>query len=297
MFFTTRYDSGPRVILAQALLRLNGFRLTISGKWDDATEMAVTALRAQMGASKANGPINGPVMAHMLQHSRIKIIDAVDASAGEVREYAEKDLRNNHHVKPVINERRVGHGVEDAMSRIRKRASGHRIGALRFCGHGNRGTWISVAVGDPVHAQWEGRWKDYDAMAADWPSYIDYAHFERMRPLLTPLRPLFASFGYVQIHSCRIGQQGELLQKLADTWNVPIMGGLTNQQVAAQYYDQYGDKVDTLLVLTGPTVTKYPGGASMRSWAARVDRDVLDIPGAFDAARTYVGKRVSSFMR
>ena len=296
MFFATHNDRGPPILLLQALLRMNGYKLKINGVWDDTTEASVQAFRTKMGASSAYGPVNGPVAAQLLKHARIKIIDAVDASSGECRDWAEWDLKYNQHVKPIFNERRAGHGVEDAVSRIKKRAHAHQIGALRFSGHGNRGTWISVAVGDPVHAQMAGRWDDYNRMAADWPSYIDYAHFERMRPLLTPLRPLFAPFAFVMVHSCKIGQQTGLLQKLADTWNVPVTGGLSNQPVALYTTNSYGDRVDSTIVITGPATVAYPGGCDLAGWAKRVDQQVLDVPGMIDAGKNYVAQQLKSVL-
>ena len=295
MFFATHNDRGPHMLLLQALLRMSGYKLKINGIWDAATEASVQAFRTKMGASTAYGPVNGAVTAQLLWQAHIKIIDAVDASLlPEHRTMVEQEMTRNQHVKPIFNERRPGHGVEDAISRIKKRSHGHHIGALRFSGHGNLGRWICIAVGDPVHALDAGRRIDYERMAADWPSYIDYSHFERIRPLLRPLRRCFAPFAFVQIHSCRIGQQTGLLQKLADTWNVPVTGGLSVQPIAEYTTNAYGDRVASALVITGPATIAYPGGSDLASWANRVDQQVLDIPGMIDAGKCYVAKQVKS---
>lgn len=195
-------------------------------------------------------------------------------------------------IKPVVNTRRVGHGVEDAMSRIRKRAMDHRIGALRLAGHGNLGTWISVALGDPVGALEDHNYAAYDAMKADWPSYIDYAHFVQMKPILAKLAPSFAPFGYVEAHSCCIGKQHRLLQSLADVWGVPVSGGLENQYAGTVQRDRWGNAFVSAFMLTGRVVTAYPGRMNLAQWAARANQLVPNLPGLVEQGRRVIQARL-----
>lgn len=287
MFFASKNDRGPHVVLLQALLRLHGYNLTISGYWQQKTEEAVAHFRMTMGAQEKHGPVNPTVIAQLLQGKRIKLINAVDAEAGAAGVGTARSTKAAGG-KPVMNERRVGHGVEDAMSRIRKRAEGHKIGALRFFGHGNRGTWISVALGDPVHALDEGRYQDYDAMAADWPSYIDYAHLEKMKPILKTLAPSFAPYGFVEAYSCRIGKQTRLLEGLADIWGVPVSGGVDNQPGGGQSKDQRGNIVPSTFSLTGEVNTAYPGNLTLEKWAARADQLIPNFPGMAEKVKNTI---------
>ncbi|MEO8137126.1 MAG: hypothetical protein ABI831_24500 [Betaproteobacteria bacterium] len=286
MFFSYN-DRGPHVVLLQALLRLEGYNLTISGYWQQKTEDAIAHFRMKMGVHSKHGPANGPVFARLVGGKHIKVIDAIDASAGGVYTYGAKAIREAGEI-PVVNERRVGHGVEDAISRIRKRAMGQRIGALRFTGHGNKGTWISVALGDPVHGEIAGKPANYSDMEADWPSYIDYAHLGKMMPILQKLAPSFAPFGFVEAHCCQIGKQTQLLEGLADIWGVPVSGGLDNQRVNDAYYDQWGNKILTTFSLRGPVKTAYPRNMTLEQWAARADLSVPNFPGMLEKGKNAV---------
>ena len=287
MFFASKSDYGPHMVLLQALLRLHGYNLTISGHWQQKTEEAVAHFRMKMGAQEKHGPVNGTVFTQLLQGKRIKMIDAVDAEAGGAFDWSVKSMKAAG-IKPVVNTRRVGHGVEDAMSRIRKRAEHHKIGALRLMGHGNRGTWISVALGDPVHAQTEGKWEAYNAMVADWPSYIDYDHLEKMKPILKTLSSSFAPYGFVDAHCCKIGQQTRLLEGLADIWGVPVSGGLENQTAGDQGVDRWGNSVPTTFRLMGPVNTAYPGNMNLAQWAARADQLIPNFPGMIEKGKNAV---------
>jgi len=294
MFFASRSYAGPHIVLLQAVLRLHGYNLTISGVWQQKTEDAVAHFRMEMGLPAKHGPVNGPIFAQMLAGKRIKVIDAIDAQAGDVYTVGVKEMRVGGN-KPIVNTKRVGHGVEDAMSRIRKRAAGHQIGALRFTGHGNKGSWISVAVGDPVHSQMAGRWTEYDAMEADWPSYIDYTHIDKMRPILSTLASSFAPFGFVEAHSCMIGKQTRLLEALANIWGVPVSGGMDNQCVGGASHDAWGNKVLTTFTLTGPVNTAYPRNMNLAQWAARADQSIPNFPGMLEKGKNVVKAQLKRF--
>jgi hypothetical protein len=276
MFFLTYGESGPRVVLIQALLRLKGINLRITGKWDEANMRAVEKYRAQLHLPPM-GPVDAQVFFNLIQKTHLKLVDSVDGSAGLVRVVAEQDMKEAG-IKPLVNPRLPGRGVSAAIDKIIARSQHHKIALLRITGHGNRGTWISVAVGDPVEAQVEGRIKDYQAMKADWKSYIDFSHFERLRPILSRLRPLFASFGSAEVHCCKIGNQKTLLQKLAETWGVPVSGGLANHQVGGYDTNQYGEYVPSTFAFQGEVFTAYPGGKNLKSWAAGIDASIPNLP-------------------
>jgi hypothetical protein len=127
---------------------------------------------------------------------------------------------------------------------------------LRFYGHGNRGTWFTIAVGDPVHA--ESNRTLHQAMVADWHGYIDLNHVNRLAPTLRRLNPYFARFASVEHHGCNLGRAGSLLQHLANIWHVPVTA--TRRQHLCM----------TVEYLENPTFTAYPRGRSLYSWARSV---------------------------
>lgn len=271
MFFATNNESSPRVVLVQMLLRQHGYDVPVTGTYDRATDAAVCAFRAQHHLAPS-GPVNPTVFFHLVQGSKLKIIDSVDASAGQFGEDSMKDMRRNG-IKPLENERIPGYGVEHAVKKIIERARDHRIALLRITGHGNRGTWISVAIGDPVHTR-ERSEAAYQRLRADWKSYIDVVHVDKLKGILKRLTPLFAQFGSAEIHGCMIGTQRDLLQTLANIWGVPVSGGLDLQYGGAYVTNDYGELVSNTFTLLGPVFTAYPGRLDLSSWAASVGASV-----------------------
>lgn len=111
---------------------------------------------------------------YLIQNTKLKLIDSIDASAGNVRVYAEKDMRAAGE-DPLLNNRIPGYGVTNTVNQIVGRAQNHKIALLRIVGHGNDGNWISVAIGDPYHTRMPGEAgrKEYrETMKADERSYI-----------------------------------------------------------------------------------------------------------------------------
>ena len=154
-----------------------------------------------------------------------------------------------------------------------RRAAGHRIALLRLFGHGNEGTWISVAVGDPFHAREHGQTPAYRAMKADWRSYINLAHLGDHLPTLARLKPLFAPFGSVELNACMIGAQTTMIKGLADVWGVPVTGGFGVQSAGPyKVMDEHGWVTTPTLILEGPVFTGYPYGLTLEDWAARAQR-------------------------
>jgi len=265
-------DHGPRVVLLQALLRMKGHDVPMNGVFDRATWDAAVRLRIATG-HEPRGPINSEIFASLLDGTRLKVIHSVDAQAGDVRVIAEKDLRARG-IDPLLIKRRVGHGVEDAVKQIIHRAQGFRIAMLRFIGHGNEGTWMSIAVGNPYHEREHGHQTPaYKAMKADWHSYISLAHLADHLPTLVRLKPFFAPYGSVELHACMIGGQTAMIKRLADLWEVPVSGGWNLQNVSAdKIRDRYGWETTYTQIFQGPVFTAYPYGLKMEEWAARMER-------------------------
>jgi hypothetical protein len=282
----------PRVILVQGLLRKQGYDVPITGKWDQKTDEAVARFRTGLGL-KPQGPIDKYVFPTLIQNTKLKVIHSVDNEAGEVATVTKNHLKKGG-TTAIMNPKVIGSGVKTAIDLIIKRAQDHKIAHLSFYGHGNRGAWISIALGDPVHAQEEGRYKDYESMKADYYSYIDYSHFERHRQVLSRLTPLFAPFASVEVHSCKIGKQWKLLNKLADTWAVPVSGGYYNQSVGEKYYvNEYGEIVNSTFSMEGHIVIAYPNKTNLESWAAKVEQSVPSLPRMVNQVQNFVSEAVT----
>ncbi|MEZ5345960.1 MAG: hypothetical protein R2681_10440 [Pyrinomonadaceae bacterium] len=280
MFFLTYGDKGPRVVLVQTLLRLKGIDVRINGIWDNDCLNAVMEYRKKLNLHPM-GPIDPKVFFNLIQDSRLKVIDSLDASAGEVAAVTQKEMHQAG-INVLMNERVPGRGVANAVDKIIKRSKDHRIGLLRIFGHGNGGNWISVALGDPYHLRKSGHQQEYEALKADWQSYLDYSHYERHRPALKKIKPLFAPFASAEIHSCTVGTvQQKLIRKLADTWGVPVVAGKGLQSVGGYFQNQWGEQVPYTFVMEGELFTAYPNNGDLRSWAAGIEASVPNLARAF----------------
>ena len=282
-YLSDKKPLGTRIVLVQSLLRYKGIDVQITGKWDQQTAGAVAKYRTQLDL-EPQGPVNGNVFFNLIQNTKLKVVESVDARAGDVARIAKTQM-NLVGVYPLMNPRKVGEGVKNAIDLIIRRAKDHKIALLRFFAHGNEGVWISVALGDPFHTRKNGHMKEYEAMKADFYSYIDYSHFERHHQVLSRLRPHFASFGSVELNTCKIGNQEELLIKLANVWGVPVTGGYDNQRVGNYDYDaktiyrnEYGEMVDSTFEMEGKVFTAYPNNSQLADWAAKIDKSLINLP-------------------
>lgn len=268
MFFLRTNDRGPKLVLVQTLLRLKGFDVKISGNWDKKTFKAIDAYRSRLNLP-VGGPVDGKVFFHLIQGTKLKLIDSIDASAGRAGENSEKDLRTAGEV-PLLNNHIPGYGVSNAVNQIVGRSLNHRIALLRIMGHGNDGRWISVAIGDPYHTRMSGESgrKEYEeTMKADERSYLTNSHYSMHERDLARLKPYFASFGYVEIHSCYIAEkQKPMLRRMADTFGVPVCGGEGLQDTGG-FYPSF--------LLEGEIFTAYPNGFDLASWSARIESSIV----------------------
>lgn len=276
MFFLTYGDTGPRVVLVQTLLRLRGIEVRINGVWDSSCMRSIERFRARLKRPPM-GPVDGRVFFQLIQGTKLKVIDSMDASAGPLTTVAKADFKWAG-IEVLLNERKPGQGVARAVDRIVERSKNHRICLLRLIGHGNGGNWICVALGDPVMLRKSGRMEEYEELKADWQSYIDYSHYERHRPNLERITPLFAKFGSAEVHSCTVGsKQQELIQKMADTWGVPVTAGLGVQYIGASKVNRWGEYVPSTFSMEGDVFTAYPGKATLQSWANSIESAIPDL--------------------
>jgi hypothetical protein len=120
---------------------------------------------------------------------------------------------------------------------------------LRIHGHGNRG--LQNVSGGEINGA--------PHMAA-----ISTQNFAQLQPTLARIKSVMLPFGSVQLLGCDVGGgKGSLLvQRLADTWGVPVTAGLHTQFAGG----------DQTFRFEGPTITAVPGGlATLKAWSAAME--------------------------
>ena len=167
--------------------------------------------------------------------SEWQIIDWVDHStpAGET-----DDLKP--YAQTLLESFGMSKGGQQLLARIQAAGRAGQVVLLRFHGHGGAGHMrLAGGVG------------------------VDHRQGERMFSAFRPLRPMFAPFGSIELHGCRLGAGAHgrsLLAGIAGAAGVPASGGI-------QY--QYGGGATTFR-FEGPTVTYCPCYEPLRAWSRRV---------------------------
>ncbi len=131
-------------------------------------------------------------------------------------------------------------GGRQILARIQAAGRAGQVVLLRFHGHGG-----------PGHMRLAGG------------SGFDYRFGEKMFSCFRPLRSMFAPFGSIELHGCRLGAGAHgraLLTGIAGAAGVPASGGIDYQ---------YGGGVTTFR-FEGSTVTCCPCGEALRTWSTRV---------------------------
>ena len=87
----------------------------------------------------------------------------------------------------------------------------------------------------------------------------------RLAAELSVLASRFAPYGSVQLHGCKVGRGragAQLLSILARAFGVPVSAGTSSQRVTSD---------EELFRHEGHVRTVYPGGGTLRTWAAAAD--------------------------
>jgi peptidoglycan hydrolase-like protein with peptidoglycan-binding domain len=268
-------ESGPRVVLLQILLNRKKAnpKLSVDGIWGPKTEKAVETFRKSLGLKPA-GPVDKDVFPKLLDGEGLQVVDSVDMGSipytdkktglprnmDSGQEAAIEDLvaAGAH---PLQMTRDPGQSVEHAVQKIINAVGTDEIALLRFHGHGNHGTWFTIAASDPVDLKEEDP-AAYKVLAADWHGYLDLKHFDQHKLTLGKLTDYFAPFGSVEHHGCRVGSNSQsLMRKLAELWGVPVTAGRPDQYFGG----------GTSLAFEGTTFTAFPPATpTLKSWAASV---------------------------
>lgn len=243
-------ENSARVVALQILLnrsRSVNPKLATDGAFGAKTSAAVDVFRDQEMMVSGPAGIADPAMwRFMLDGAGLQVVDAIDVTDPTVLEVAVPELEK--WTDPIVLGG-LSNGVEQLVQEVRARVAGQRtLMMLRLHGHGSPGLEAvshgsrKVSPGiDPIAAQ----------------SIISLALMPTLLPLLQRLDPLFHDFGFVELHSCRVGEGPNgvtFVRRLADALQAPVRAALSKQEMVQVF------------TLTGPTFTGIPGGGSLRDW-------------------------------
>jgi peptidoglycan hydrolase-like protein with peptidoglycan-binding domain len=261
MLIVNQGAEGPRAVALQILLnrfKAAGTPLEVDGHYGPKTAKAVEGFRREV--LKVPGPGGSTDLAFwkdLLWRSRLQTIEAVDVTDPMLYEMTIPELEKQK--ATTIALAGTSNGVAQVMSLVSEYArSIESVLLLRFHAHGGPGV-LSVSNGT--------RRLSAGVDAHLELNILDKVTVEKLRPTLGMIRDVFANFGFVEFHACRIaeGPQGQqLLQTLANIWNVPVTAPVGKQNAA-----------DNVFFLKGTTRTFYPGGVSLRQWAQTRNSEML----------------------
>jgi hypothetical protein len=175
-----------------------------------------------------------------------QIIDSVDRSD---HDSARHRISDHEDLAPfgqtLLEQFGLSGGAPLVITGIRARGRPGQVVLLRFHGHGSPGHML-ISSGRIASG-----------------SSLDHRYGRRFFDALGALRPIFAPFGSVEMHGCRVGRGREghaLLAGMADALGVPATGALNTQ---------FGGGSSTYC-FEGPTVTVCPNGRSLGDWSRQV---------------------------
>jgi hypothetical protein len=250
-----RGDKLPTVALAQArLVEAGANALAIDGIFGPQTEQAVLVFQNTVGIP-ATGQVEQPTWAAFSVSRPIKVIDAVDATDIAVLRADEPYLRDGHSRVEVTYG--MSGGARSLVHRLVSSTAPGSVSLLRLHGHGHAGH-MGVSVGNEPAVDYSGpRPVSYGSGmfgAGQFKNPVAVATYRQLGAIM-------AASGSIELHGCNVAMHRlgrDLLSALARTCRVPV---------TAAFQLQYGE--DGASRLEGPTLTCFPDGEGLRSWARR----------------------------
>lgn len=245
-------EKSPRVVALQILLnrytaKTNIARLSTDGSFGNLTKAAVNAFRDKvMGVSGPNGVADPAMWRFLLVRANLQVIDHIDVTDPSLLEYVVPEVSKWN--DPIV----IGgmsNGVKQLVTEVRSRVKGEQsLLMLRLHGHGAPGL-VALSHGsrrvmpgvDPIRAQ----------------SVITTELMPKLLPMLRELAPLMHNMGFVELHSCRVGEGAtgaNFVRQLAEAVRAPVRAALSIQPE------------NMVFTLVGNTFLGIPGGGTLGDW-------------------------------
>ncbi len=253
----------PTVGVLQVLLNrgITGKKLAKDGQFGPNTKTAVRGFQRPRGL-KPDGIVGIKTWPRIISGTGFRILDAVDITDPEIQKTAGASIRRAGGKPTLIGY--MSNGIEHLIRELAGRLSlAGEVVLLRFQGHGASGN-MGISDGEG-YIRMGGRdvFLEDDDMSA-----LTSGTIAKFRPQLRMLAPYFGSYSSVELHGCEVakGPNGrQLVQQLANIWNVPVSAAVKTQLVGG---------VSTFR-FEGRTYTACPGGISLKQWTKKLS----DMPG------------------
>jgi hypothetical protein len=252
MLIVNQGVEGPRAVALQILLNrfgAAGTPLKVDGHYGPVTAKAVAAFRAEI--LRCPGPGSSTDVAfwrELLRLSHLQTIECVDVTDPMLVEMGVPELQKAN--VGSIQLAGTSNGVPQLMRLIENEAKySGSVMLLRTHSHGGPGV-VAISHGTRKISAGVDATKEL--------TILNEKTIEVLRGSLSSINGIFADFGWVEFHACKVaqGHQGpKMLQMLADIWKVPVTAPMGSQSAQKPFE------------IIGSSRTFYPGGVSLRKWA------------------------------
>jgi peptidoglycan hydrolase-like protein with peptidoglycan-binding domain len=245
--FLLNGDVLPSVTTSQILLRRHRPQavITADGIFGPRTKRAVEGFQS-FHSLDHDGIIGDHSWNQFMTVSGFQTIDVVDGTDPSLVALEANDIRSAGGNPIVVFG--MSNGIEFVSRQIVARGRPGNVMLLRFHGHGNRG--LQNVTGGTIDG-------------APHLAAISLSNYSQIEPIIAPIKTVMLKFGSIQLLGCDVGggRGSQLVSRLAGTWGAPVTAGL---------HTQFGGGSATFR-FEGPTVTGFPGFASLRAWSQAME--------------------------
>jgi hypothetical protein len=262
--YLKRGDRLPTVGVLQVLLNrgIPTNKLGKDGDFGSKTQTAVKDFQRPRGLTP-DGIVGKNTWPRVTGGTDFRIINAVDVTDPDVLSTEGADIRRAGGQPSLVGYmcNGIGQLIQELASRMSEPGE---VVLLRFYGHGAS---AAMGISDGTGSVRIGRRR----------VYLDDSDMSSLTPgtvaagaaQLATLTPYFKVYSSVELHGCKVarGRNGrQLVQQLANIWQVPVSAALNTQLAGGTSTFRF----------EGPVFTAFPGGISLKNWAQRLP-DMVEV--------------------